>query len=161
MPTEKPALRFFSHNSILRKVFCRLFLPFFGFIIFLAVLFKQASNRTILEESSKKVQLSEEEKPELAHSSVAPSFAPLYEDISKLAVPTQAYDEWCQARDYIDLSKDPVFKKFENWIDQYQALTCAIESNCSTHLHDPRRVAQFMDEGLKLAKNNFFFEGKQ
>ncbi|OUU12713.1 MAG: hypothetical protein CBC00_01570, partial [Verrucomicrobia bacterium TMED40] len=153
MPTEKPALRFFSHNSILRKVFCRLFLPFFGFIIFLAVLFKQASNRTILEESSKKVQLSEEEKPELAHSSVGPSFAPLYEDISKLAVPTQAYDEWCQARDYIDLSKDPVFKKFENWIDQYQALTCAIDSNCSTHLHDPRRVAQFMDEGLKLAKH--------
>jgi hypothetical protein len=34
-----------------------------------------------------------------------------------------------------------------------KALTCAIESNCSTHLHDPRRVAQFMDEGLKLAKH--------
>jgi hypothetical protein len=49
MPTVKPALRFFSHNSILRKLFCRFILPLFGLIIFLFVLFKQATDRTILE----------------------------------------------------------------------------------------------------------------
>ena len=141
MPSVKPALRFFLHNSILRKVFCRLFFPLFGLIIFLAVLFKQASDRTIFEENSKTVQLSEEEKSELAYSSKEPSFAPLGEDISKLAVPPQTYDEWCQARDYVDLSKDPVFKNFENWMDQYKSF------------HDPRKVAQFMDKGLKLAKH--------
>ena len=153
MPSVKPVKKYFSHKSTLRKLLCILFFSVFGLIVFLSVLFKQSYDRVLLDKSYETKLLNEETKPGSANARIEPRFAPLDEDISKLAVPPQAYDEWCQARDYIDLSEDPVFKNFENWIDQYQALTCAIDSNCSIHLHDPRRVAQFMDEGLNLAKH--------
>jgi hypothetical protein len=84
----------------MRKLFCRFILPFFGLIIFLSLLFKHASDRTIPEEISKTVLLSEDEEPRLAVSSNALNFVPLDEDISKLTEPPQTYDEWCQARDY-------------------------------------------------------------
>ena len=62
----------------------------------------------------------------------------------------EKYDEWCQARDYTDLSNHEIFKKFDRWIAEYEKLNCLNETNCT--IHDPRLVAQIHQQGRKLAR---------
>ena len=62
----------------------------------------------------------------------------------------EKYDEWCQARDYTDLSNHEIFKKFDRWITEYEKLNCLNETNCT--IHDPRLVAQIHQHGRKLAR---------
>ena len=120
MPLVKPANRNFSQNSILRKLFCRLFLPVFGLIIFFSVLFKQASDRVVTVKNSSGEYLREDKNGELHSITEFSKSVSLAEQITKLKPSQESYDEWCQARDYVDLSKDPVFAKFDNWIDQFR-----------------------------------------
>ena len=65
------------------------------------------------------------------------------------------YDEWCEARDYKDLSEDEVFKQFDSWISGYEKLKCFNEFNYSDHqsgFHDPRKLSQFVTLGEKLSR---------
>ena len=58
-------------------------------------------------------------------------------------------DEWCEARDYIDLSSDPVFADFNLWMSDYQKVICLLDDNCTKH--DPRKILKFLKIGEKLA----------
>ena len=153
MPSVKPVKKPFSHKSTLRKFLCILFFSVFGLIVFLSVLFKQSYDRVLQDKSYETKHLNEDKKPGSANAKIVPIFAPLDEDISKLLVPPQTYDEWCQARDYVDQSMNPVFIEFENWIEQYKELACILYKNCTTHNHDPRKVAEFYERGVQLAQS--------
>ena len=61
----------------------------------------------------------------------------------------QDKDEWCEAKEYRDLSKDPVFKNFNRWFSDYSQLVCNLDDNCGKH--DPRKIFQFIKIGEKLA----------
>jgi hypothetical protein len=61
----------------------------------------------------------------------------------------QDKDEWCEAKEYRDLSKDPVFKNFNRWFSDYSQLICNLDDNCGKH--DPRKIFQFIKIGEKLA----------
>ena len=58
-------------------------------------------------------------------------------------------DEWCQARDYKDLSNDPIFAEFNRWLSDYKKFTCLLDDNCSKH--DPREIYKLVQIGEKLA----------
>jgi hypothetical protein len=58
-------------------------------------------------------------------------------------------DEWCEARDYIDLSSEPVFADFNLWMSDYQKVICLLDDNCTKH--DPRKILKFLKIGEKLA----------
>ena len=61
------------------------------------------------------------------------------------------YDEWCEAKEYKDLSDHEIFKRFETWIAGFERLSCDVEKNCTLHIHDPRKLAQFLSLGEKLS----------
>ena len=61
----------------------------------------------------------------------------------------QDKDEWCEAKEYRDLSKDPIFKKFNRCFSDYSQLICNLDDNCGKH--DPRKIYQFIKIGEKLA----------
>ena len=153
MPTVKPALRFFSHNSILRKLFCRFILPLFGLIIFLSVLFKQASDRIILEDQHILEPPQEENNFASNYLNTGSKIESKDQRVPQYKPSERPYDEWCQARDYVDQSMNPVFIEFENWIEQYKELACILDKNCTTHNHDPRKVAEFYERGVQLAQS--------
>jgi hypothetical protein len=48
---------------------------------------------------------------------------------------------------------NPVFIEFENWIEQHKELACILDKNCTTHNHDPRKVAEFYERGVQLAQS--------
>ena len=58
-------------------------------------------------------------------------------------------DEWCQARDYEDLSNDPIFTEFNRWLSDFNKVTCLLDDNCSKH--DPRKILKFQKIGEKIA----------
>ena len=39
----------------------------------------------------------------------------------------EAYDEWCEVRDYEDLSSDPVFGSFHQWIEEFESIALGAE----------------------------------
>jgi len=57
---------------------------------------------------------------------------------------------WCEARDYVDLSEDPVFREFSRWLDTNVHLNCQKAGNCTDH--DPRLLAQHFSYGESLAR---------
>ena len=61
------------------------------------------------------------------------------------------YDEWCEAKDYVDLSNHEIFRKFETWVSAFEKINCYTDQNCTTHLHDPRKLAQILTLGEKLS----------
>ena len=69
---------------------------------------------------------------------------------------------WCEVRDYKDLSEEPSIVLFQQWIDDFNKLTCLHNFNseetqeCPTH--DPRVLTKMIKVGEKLAKEktNFF-----
>jgi len=56
---------------------------------------------------------------------------------------------WCETRDYVDLSEDPVFREFSRWLDANVQLNCQKAGNCTDH--DPRLLAQHFSYGESLA----------
>jgi len=57
---------------------------------------------------------------------------------------------WCETRDYVDLSEDPVFREFSRWLDRNVHLSCQEAGNCTDH--DPRLLAQHFSYGESLAR---------
>ena len=55
------------------------------------------------------------------------------------------------ARDYKDLSNHPSLGLFNDWVESYILLKCAEDENCSTHVHDFRKVRRFYEQGIELA----------
>jgi len=49
---------------------------------------------------------------------------------------------WCQARDYQDLSNDPVILEFQIWTEQLRNLVCLTEKDSCLD-HDPRFLHAF------------------
>ena len=91
---------------------------------------------------------------------------PLISPVSKLSQPKQKlfssvqaapaisniatkYDEWCEAKDYKDLSGHDIFKKFDKWIAGYEKLKSLGDSNL--YIQDPRKRYQFFALGKKLS----------
>ena len=46
----------------------------------------------------------------------------------------EAYDEWCEVRDYEDLSSDPVFGSFHQWIEEFESI--ALDAERTNALRD-------------------------
>ena len=57
---------------------------------------------------------------------------------------------WCEVKDYQDLSHDPIFPKFSQWLEDFNSLNCPSIENCQDH--DPRMLAHFIREGMSLAR---------
>ena len=57
---------------------------------------------------------------------------------------------WCDVRDYIDLSEEPVFREFSSWLETHLQLNCQKTGNCTDH--DPRLIANHLSYGEKLAR---------
>jgi hypothetical protein len=57
---------------------------------------------------------------------------------------------WCEARDYVDLSDDPILHEFSRWLDANDQLSCLKTGNCTDH--DPRLLAQHFSNGESLAR---------
>ena len=59
-------------------------------------------------------------------------------------------EEWCEALEYKDLSNDPVFAKFELWLDEFKTIDCELTKDCT--IHDPRYLRSFFNRGLTLSR---------
>ena len=55
---------------------------------------------------------------------------------------------WCEIRDYQDLSSDPVFDNFSQWLDDFKSINCQTPLNCVEH--DPRVLANILSKGHTL-----------
>ena len=53
-------------------------------------------------------------------------------------------------RNYKDLTKDPVFSSFSNWLEEYQGFVCSLGDNCSDH--DPRYIRNLLLRGERLSR---------
>ena len=110
-------------------------------------------NHYINQETGVKKKLALEKK-EVQHLSIPagieiPTLTNIEED--------QAFKEWCQL-DYQDLSRDPIFKKFDSWLKEYAFITCKASKECGEHDHtiaDPRRLFDFIEVGKELALERY------
>ena len=59
-------------------------------------------------------------------------------------------EEWCEALEYKDLSNDPVFAKFERWMDEFKTIDCELTKDCT--IHDPRYLRSFFNQGFALSR---------
>ena len=53
-------------------------------------------------------------------------------------------------RNYKDLTIDPVFSSFTNWLQEYQGVICSQGDNCSDH--DPRYIRNLLLRGERLSR---------
>ena len=134
MPSYKPTIIF-----KLLKAFGRKALPKFLCVVIslLAICFViiRMSNERLIHKSdnqiTKKLILSQKEDV-------------LKEDLKRFKIQKKEdYDEWCSARDYQDLSNDPVFQSFNDWVEGYQKK--------DDHFHDLKKARKFYQQGLDLA----------
>ncbi|OUU07556.1 MAG: hypothetical protein CBC00_09105, partial [Verrucomicrobia bacterium TMED40] len=65
-----------------------------------------------------------------------------------LTLDKESYDEWCEVRDYKDLSGHHIFKQFKVWINQYHEIPKAKRENLNVH---NARYGAFYEEGLKIS----------
>ena len=59
-------------------------------------------------------------------------------------------DVWCEVKAYKDLSRDPIFTEFTDWLNGYNDLLCKTPGDCLEH--DPRVLANYLDRGVDLAR---------
>ena len=59
-------------------------------------------------------------------------------------------DIWCEVKEYTDLSRDPIFTDFTDWLNGYNDLLCKTPGDCLEH--DPRILANYLDRGVDLAR---------
>ena len=64
--------------------------------------------------------------------------------------PAEDYDEWCQARDYKDLSDHQVFGQFEEWMEQFEEISR--DFHVDFKIHDYPNFTSFFQTGLKLSR---------
>ena len=50
-----------------------------------------------------------------------------------LTLDKESYDEWCEVRDYKDLSGHHIFNEFNGWINQYHEIPTAKRQNLNAH----------------------------
>ena len=67
---------------------------------------------------------------------------------SDFTLDKQSYDEWCEVRDYKDLSGHHIFKEFIGWINQYNEISTAKQHNLNVN---DVRYGAFYEEGLKIS----------
>ncbi len=65
-----------------------------------------------------------------------------------LTLDKESYDEWCEVRDYKDLSGHHIFNEFNGWINQYHEIPTAKRQNLNAH---NVRYGAFYEEGLKIS----------
>ena len=53
-------------------------------------------------------------------------------------------------RNYKDLTKDPIFSSFSNWVEEYQGFVCSQGDNCTDH--DPRYIRNLVLRGERLSR---------
>ena len=56
----------------------------------------------------------------------------------------EAYDEWCEVRDYEDLSSDPVFGSFHQWIEEFESIALGAEQT--------NALRDFIEKGANLSR---------
>ena len=71
-----------------------------------------------------------------------------------LTLDKESYDEWCEVRDYKDLSGHHIFNEFNGWINQYHEMPTAKRQNLNAH---NVRYGAFYEEGLKSLLNEQMF----
>jgi hypothetical protein len=57
---------------------------------------------------------------------------------------------WCETKEYTDLSSDPIFDKFRQWIDLYNQINCTESGICN--IHDPRTIRTHLEQGESLVR---------
>ena len=151
MPLNKPAFRSKLSDHCRRYGFNLAKFSAFSFLVLVALLiFHSTSDRVIKnrvgEPQEFQINVEDTQNSQLTGAEKTNSSAKADHANTNL----EKYDEWCQARDYTDLSNHEIFKKFDRWIAEYEKLNCLNETNCT--IHDPRLVAQIHQHGRKLAR---------
>ena len=128
------------------RTYLRLILTLAPVAIILSFILKLSDERLPPSQTSKKSDPDNPfQKTEIVDiSGTKDKFIPKYR-----SNPATEKDEWCQARDYIDLSGHQIFDKFNEWVSDYKLLQCLNEQNCTSHPHDPRILKSF----TKAVKN--------
>ena len=118
--------------------------------MFLLVLF---TCFVIFVQTSSRIAPSEEIPPQQSSNTSAspPDYSTLpvsTKSPSDFTLDKESYDEWCEVRDYKDLSGHHIFKEFNGWINQYNEISTAKQQNLN--IHDVRYGA-FYEKGLKIS----------
>ena len=124
-----------------------------GLVTFVVVL--QSSKRAVQNEttaySEKQSLLKSKDTQESIKSTDLgnPSIASALDKSSVIYKKASEKDEWCEARDYKELSNDPIFAKFNRWLSDYNKVTCLHDDNCSEH--DSRKIKEILKIGNELS----------
>ena len=94
---------------------------------FFSVLLTLLCCSVIFFQTTSRVVISNKNTPQpSANQVVLPSdVASLPDRLDAGSQPSQdkeAYDEWCEVRDYEDLSGHPVFERFHQWIEEFESI---------------------------------------
>jgi hypothetical protein len=148
-PFVKYTLRAVSQYGLKFKNFIYLVLCLF--VLFFV--YTETSKRLIPIPLGEEIEVTQSPPPKnLAEEKVDVSKSPQPE-----IIPTQQtskklphFDPWKEARDYQDLSGDPVFPAFTDWVKEFTELACAEPGSCADH--DPRYIRNFVLHGERLSR---------
>ena len=66
----------------------------------------------------------------------------------------EAYDEWCEVRDYEDLSGHPVFERFHQWIEEFESIAFDAEQAEYLRIATVRAQNSRVQRASVLTKNH-------
>ena len=144
---KKMQKRFPKQRYVLHGFFLCFFVAYVGYFLY------QQTDQRLLEKPSPKIYPS----PHLVTTEnsdineevalVQPSEKPVFNSYRTEASERQM---WCEIRDYQDLSSDPVFDNFSQWLDDFKSINCQTPLNCVEH--DPRVLANILSKGSTLVR---------
>ena len=151
-----PVSKKLSSSFILRQFLASFYLRFFLVVVLIftgiSTVVVQTQKRVIglIHNDKRQINSDLEEKESALPQSNRSNSKLKANKLPKVAYnKNQQKDEWCEAKEYQDLSKDPVFGNFERWLHDYNRVICKLDDNCGNH--DPRRISQFVKLGEKLS----------
>ena len=144
---KKMQKRFPKQRYVLHGFFLCFFVAYVGYFLY------QQTDQRLVEKPSPKIYPS----PHLVTTEnsdineevalVQPSEKPVFNSYRTEASERQM---WCEIRDYQDLSSDPVFDNFSQWLDDFKSINCQTPLNCVEH--DPRVLANILSKGSTLVR---------
>jgi hypothetical protein len=90
------------------------------FVIFVQTSSRIAPSEEIPPQQSSNTSASPPDESALPVSTKSPS---------DFTLDKESYDEWCEVRDYKDLSGHHIFKEFNGWINRYNEISTAKQQN--------------------------------
>ena len=137
MPKPFPSSRSMGSRKFKPRATMGFILVFLTLCFGLSLVFHHTSKRQPSSKSSQVVDLRKSKAPN--NKKLSDLKAPVTQPVTSPFIP----DEWCEVRDYVDLSSDPVFTEFNLWMSDYQKVICLLDDNCTKH--DPRKILKFLN----------------